>query len=372
MSSPASPSAPRPGLAADERGVSTVFTALSLAAMLGFLALGLNAAAGLARKRDLQQAADAAAEAGAAALRGGMAAAPVARGLAHARLGADAEVSVEWPPARGRRRGDARAIAVEVAAPRTAILGGLLDAEAGTVRARAVSAVIEDGPACLLALDQGVGAIAETGGGRLLLSGCRALADGPGVPAARLPQANPYSIPGTPPPACLPGQLAVTGTLVVRPGQLPQARCGGIRVASGGTLRIEGLAWPLAGPLTVEPGGRLETAAATLWSGPFALDIRPGATVSLQPPATGAFAGVAVLGAASGPRATSRFLAGAAQTLTGAILLPTQAVEISGNAASCTQVVAARIRVSGITPLAHACDGTGVRPIVDRRVALVE
>ncbi|WP_448581182.1 hypothetical protein [Thermaurantiacus sp.] len=360
-------------LSADEQGASAIFTALALSAVLGFVALGLNAAGGLAAKRDLQQAADRGADAGARALRSGVAAAPVARALAKDNLNdTEAMVSVEWPPAAGRCAGDPLAIAVEISRPRTVRLGGLLGADVSVVRARAVGAVIQVAPGCLLALDPAPGSIRESGSGRLLLDGCEAFAAGPLTPAARLPQVNPYSVPAASTMACVAGTLTVSGVLVVRNGAEPQPRCGGVRVAPGGRLRVEGIAWRLAGPLHVEAGGRLETWGATLWTGPHPVEFAAGAQVELQPPMAGSMAGVALLGASTGPPATSRLVAGSGQKLTGAILLPTQTVELAGNAAACTQVVAGRILVSGITRLGHACAGVGVKTLMDQRVALVE
>ena len=361
------------GLGADERGVSTIFTALSLSAILGFVALGINAAGGLATKRDLQQAADLGAEAGARAIRSRMAAEPAARALARDNLeDEDATITVEWPPKAGSRAGDPLAVAVEIVQPRPVLLGGFLGAETSGVRARAVGAVIEVAPACLLALDPTPGAVAETGSGRLILDGCEAFAAGAMVPAARLPLANPYAVPAVTAMACVPGTLTVSTPVVVRAGAIPQARCGGVRVVAGGRLRVEGIGWQLAGPLSVEAGGGLETFGATLWVGPHPVSFAPGAEVILRPPAVGTWAGVALLGAANGPTATSRLLAGSGQTLTGAILLPAQSVELAGNAAGCTQIVARRLVVTGVTRLGHACAGTSVRTIKDLRVALVE
>jgi hypothetical protein len=365
------------GLCADERGASTIFTALSLSAILGFVALGLNAAGGLAVKRDLQLAADHGAEAGARALRSRMAAVPVARALALDNLGDtsgndDATVVVEWPPKTGSRAGDPLAIAVEITQPRTMLLGGFLGADLSMVKGRAVGAVIQVAPACLLALEPTPGGLSETGSGRLILDGCEAFAAGPLIPAARLPQANPYSVPAASVMACVPGTLTVSGLLVVGNGALPKAACGGVRVVAGGQLRVEGLTWRLAGPLSVEAGGRLETSGATLWTGPHPVSFAPGAKVVLGPPASGSMAGVALLGASTGASTTSRLLAGSDQILTGAILLPAQTVELAGNGADCTQVVARRVVVAGVTRLGHSCAGVGVKTIMDQRVALVE
>ncbi len=360
-------------LGADERGVSTLFTALSLSAILGFVALGLHAAGGLAARQDLQQTADLAAEAGARALRSRMAAEPLALALARDNLGvADATITVERPPRSGSRAGDPMAIAVEIAQPRDVLLGGLVGVAGTEVRARAVGAVIDVAPACLLALDPARGSVTETGSGRLLPDGCEVLAAGPLVPAARLPLANPYVVPAASVTACVPGTLTVSASLRIRSGAVPPPACGGVRVVAGGRLRVEGLVWQLAGPLRVEAGGRLETDGATLFTGPHPVLFAPGAEVALQPPAHGSLAGVALMGVSTGLGTTSRLLAGSGQHLTGAILLPAQTVELAGNGASCTQLVARRVEVSGVTRLRHACAGVGVRTIRDQRVALVE
>lgn len=359
-------------LPADEHGASTLLVALSLSAMLGFVALGLNAAGGLAEARDLQRVADLAAEAGARALRSGRPPVPQAKAVVREHLAMhDVRVTVEAPPGRGRKAGAPEAVAVELARKRPILLGSLLGAGDADVAARAVASVETLGPGCLLALDPDRDAILDPGR-QLHLEGCHALAAATGVPAARLAQASPYAVPADSPVACVPGTLTVAGTLLVRNGAIPQAACGGVRVVAGGRLRVEGLTWRLAGPLVVEAGGTLETSAATLWSGRHAVQFLPGARVTLSPPAHGGLAGIAILGAATGPSATSRLVAGSGQLLTGAILLPTQTVELAGNGAACTQLVAQRIAATGPTRLGHACTGVGVKTIGDRRVALVE
>ncbi|MFQ3666247.1 MAG: pilus assembly protein TadG-related protein [Sphingomonadaceae bacterium] len=357
-------------LGRDESGASAVFTALGLTAVLGFLAVGIGATTGLVTKRQAQAAADAAAEAGARNIRSGLAPVPMALAVASENL-KDAAVAVQWPPTDGAHRGNPLALAVSVSVEQRYPLGAFLGESFGTVAARAVAAVVEKGPACVLALAGSGEAIGIRAGAALLLDGCIALTKDSGIPLVRLPSANPYVI-DFPPSPCTPGTRTITGTVTYRLGQPIMPRCGGVVIRSGGRLIVEGIALSVGGPLVVEPGGTLETREATIIAGRFPVDFRAGARVDLVAPRTGSTAGIAILGSRQGDEVTSRLLAGQLQSLKGAIVLPAQRVELAGNGASCTQVIARQIAIEGTTHLRHACAGAGTQPISDKRVALAE
>ncbi len=346
--------------------------ALSLSAVLGILALGLNAAAGIQVKGRLQAAADAAAHGGALALKDGQAPAAMARAIATENLGAEpATIDIEWPPAAGREAGNPTALRVRLSEQRPVLLASLLGLEQLTVRASATARLDVEGPACLLALGEAKESLDPGPPGVLNLDGCIALSSASNISASRLADLNPYNI-NLAPPVCSPGTFTVTGTVSFGPGQSPPFRCGGIRVAPGGHLTLAGPLVHVSGPILVEAGGRLSATGATLAVGPHAVRFEPGALVDLRAPALGVTAGIIILGQRAAPEEQSRLLAGAGQALRGAIVLPSQQVLIAGNNAPCTQIVARRIAVSGATRLAHDCAADPVRTIALRSALLVE
>ncbi len=346
--------------------------ALSLSAVLGILALGLNAAAGLQAKGRLQAAADASAHGGALALKDGQEPVAMARAIAFENLGAEAAtIDIEWPPASGREAGNVAAVRVQLSEERPVLLASLLGLEQLTVRASATARLNEQGPACLLVLDVSEGSLDPGGAGMLDLDGCIALSSGDDISGNRLAELNPYRQ-SLAPPSCSPGTFTVTGAVSFGPGQSPPFRCGGIRVAPGGRLTLAGPLVHVSGPILVEAGGRLSAPGATLAVGPNTVRFEPGAFVDLRAPALGLTAGIVILGQQAAPEVQSRLLAGAGQSLRGAIVLPSQEVLIAGNDAPCTQIVAKRIMISGQTRLAHDCADDSVRTIALRSALLVE
>ena len=366
----------RPGLITelrrDEGGASTIFMALSLSAVLGIVAVGLNAAAGFQAKGRLQAAADAAAHGGAVALKDSMN--PVAMAMAIVAENApaeDATAEVEWPPKSGMEAGNPAAVRVILSEPRPVLLASLMGGEGVVVRSAATARLDQKGPACLLALGEAATSLDEGPPGWLQLSGCVALSAQDGVTPGRLAQLNPYAV-NLAPPACAPGTYTVTGAAGFAPGTAPPYRCGGIRVAAGGHLALSTPIAFITGPLVVEPGGRLTTTGTTLAVGRHPVLFEPGAIISLSPPVGGTTAGISLLGQPTAPLAQSRLVAGATQSLSGAIVLPAQALEIAGNSAPCTQAIARSIAITGPTAMAHGCAGLATRPMALQSARLVE
>lgn len=365
----------RPGLigrlAGDERGASTVFMAVSLSAVLGIVAVGLNAAAGFQAKGRLQAAADAAAHGGALAIKTGGNPVAMAKALVLENLaGEPVDVAVEWPPASGNEAGNPAAVRVTLSEDRPVLLASLLGHDTLVVRSSATARLDKLGPACLLALGP-AGSLDKGGAGQLQLSGCLALSAEDGVSPARLAELDPYRLNLAPPP-CTPGKLSITAPTHFAAGALLPYPCGGIEVKAGGSLSLATPVIHLTGPLVVEAGGSLTTTGTTLAVGQNAVRFEPGSSIQLKPPAAGPTAGIILLGQAGGPETLSRLLAGKAQSLTGAILLPAQQVEVAGNEASCTQVIARRITIGGATAMEHSCSGLGTRPIALQTALLVE
>lgn len=356
----------------DEQGAGTVLMALSLSAVLGILALGLNAATGIQAKGHLQAAADAAAHGGALALKDGQEPMAMAKALATENLGTEpATIDIEWPPAAGMEAGNAAAVRVQLSEAKPVLLASLLGLDQLTVRASATARLDERGPACLLALADHPESLDPGAPGMLDLDGCIALSNSDNISASRLADLNPYRFDHAPP-SCSPGTFTVTGVVSFSPGHSPPFRCGGIRVAAGGHLMLAGPLVHLSGPILVEAGGRLSAAGATLAVGPHPVHFEPGALVDLRGPTLGLTAGIVILGQQAAPEKQSRLLAGAGQSLRGAIVLPSQQVLMAGNNAPCTQIVAKEIAITGKTLLAHDCAAYAVRTIALRSALLVE
>lgn len=354
---------PRPlrALAADGRGVSAVTTAVALGAVLGVLALGLDGAEALRLHGRLQASADAAALAGASALAAGEPAEPGIRALAAANAGTQAVTlrSTVAPPN----------VTVALESSRELLFPRLLGLGRMRIAAEATATLRQLGPACLLAI--GAGAQPITGLGLARLEGCTSISAADGLSPSRLAALDPFATLAEPPLPCRPGTHVVSSRQDLGPGMALPARCGGVRVAAGGLLRLSGGAFRLAGPLEVEAGGALQTDEAVLLVGTHPVHFAPGAGIALMPPRAGPHAGVVLRGAPAGTaHAVSRLRAGAGQSLGGALVLPAQTVEIAGNASACGLLVAKAIRIAAPTTFSLACKGGPLPAIMAADVRL--
>ncbi len=368
-------------LLADERGTTAVLTAFSLAGLLGFVALGMEAARGLHMQRTLQTAADAAARAGALALRAGGAANPAREAAALAAdLASGAEARVAWPPRSGPHARDPLAIEVELARPQTPVMAAFLGGSGGgAVRARAVARLEPMRAGCILALRPGLpGTIATSRPADLLLEGCEGLSAAAGIPELRLAEADPYRHLLLPAPSgCTVNALRVSGRMAV-PGGQTAVFCNGLAVVAGGELVLgPGVHVVDGGLLTVQPGGTLVADGATVilrgtgGRRPAVANILPGARVVLRAPPAGPTAGLAM--ASSGEPAPSHALASPGLAVTGAIYLPGSTLRFAGNGSGgCAQLIADQVAIAGPTRLRASCPGTGMAPILDRVARLVE
>jgi hypothetical protein len=366
-------------LLADERGTTAVLTALSLAAILGFLALGMESARGLHSKRLLQAAVDQGAKAGVLALRAGAPADPGAEAKALAGLtlaGGDVALRSAWPPASGPFKADRSAVELEAARTRAPGMAGFLGDTGGEIRARAVARLVPVARGCLLAAGQ-TGALAVRPAD-LILSGCSALSPLEGVPALRLEEADPYRSRVLPAPSgCSASGLRVGGELTVAGGG-SAVFCDGLVVEPGGRVTLgPGVHVVDGGMLIVHAGGLLDTREATIilrGTGgrlPAAASFRPGSVVSLLAPATGPTAGLALVAAA--PVASAHSLTTRTLTVHGAIRFPGAMLRFEGNSSGgCAQLIASSITIVGETRLSGTCAVAGMEPLLDRVAMLVE
>ncbi len=134
-----------------------------------------------------------------------------------------------------------------------------------------------------------------------------------------------------------------------------------------GTYFIDG------GSLSVNGGATLNGNGVTLiftehnsnsWA---TATINGNATVNLTPPTYGSLSGILIFGDRNLPLGTTfKFNGGSTQSLTGAIYVPTGAINFSGGngtGSGCTQIVGDTITFTGNSAIAVNCSSYGTKPI---------
>ena len=361
-------------LLADRRGATAVLTALTLATVMGFVALGIESATGLHKGRALQDAADAAALAGSLAQRAGSTGNPLALATAvlaqngvTAQSGHDVQVQMLGPS------NSESPIEVRISRQRPARFGGLLGDGGGSISARAVAHLVPEAQGCLLGLADGQ-AIQTSRPSDLRLDGCTALSSQHGLSRIRVAEADPYRDVVLPPAyGCQATATVVRSATTAAGGGRPFAFCGGLTIAQDGKLALQPGTYIISGgPLQVQSGGSLSGRGITIILGSgAAATFAPGSAISIEAPDSGSLAGIAIAGGTSAGQAS--LLGGRSQRIVGAVHLPAGTLQFAGSAASpCTQLIASRILTVGETRLESRCAGTGARPLLDRVARLME
>ena len=359
---------------ADTQGATAVLTALVLATVTGFVALGIEAASGLQAKRAVQDAADASALAGTLAFRAAATGDPAnATKAVLADYGFSKEagdrISIKAPV----QNNSAGRVEVIISRPRASRFASLLNDDGGTIEARAVAHLVETATGCILGLAPDK-AIAIRRQSDLRLQNCSILSAEMGVPPIRLAEADPYrdvSLPAVRP--CTGKTPSISSPTQARSGRNPLVFCSGLHIESSGQLQLAPGVYAIAGgPLIVRKGGTLAGRGVSilLLAGASA-QFAEGATIALEAPVGGPFAGLAL---AAGPyQGSSNLLSGASQRIVGAIHMPAHDLHFAGSASSpCTHIIANRVTIAGVTKLENACAKAGTRPLVDRVARLAE
>jgi Flp pilus assembly protein TadG len=146
----------------DRRGISAVTFGLSAAAILGLTGLGTEMGAWYAAEQRGQNAADAAASAGAIALaQGGGSTGAIATATDTASrngfTSSTATVTVHTPPSTGPNTGNTGAVEVIIQQTQVPVFSALFLSSSPVITNRAVAAVQSGGTACALALQNGSG-----------------------------------------------------------------------------------------------------------------------------------------------------------------------------------------------------------------------
>ena len=404
----------------DQSGAVAMVTAVGLPVLIGFAALTVDVTLWSSSKTSAQGAADAAAMSAVKAAAAGNSVSQ-SKNEATAIAAADgftngvggATVTVNNPPASGAYTSNSGAYEVIITKPQTLYFAGIFGA-APQVTGRSVAAS-NSPPACVLALEPSAQqAINMSGSAALTTNNCSVVANSTNAGAVKLSGS-----------ACLkPSQLtlvgnyssssscAVTGTVKTNAAATadPYASvtvpsysgctqnnyqlsggsatisagvyCGGISVSGSSQLTLNAGTYIIdSGDLSVSGSASLiATAGVTLiltsktnHYGKVAFS--GGTTVSVTAPSTGTYAGMAIITDRNAAAQNNDFSGGSTQSIIGAIYMPSQNVDYSGqsNAANtCTQLVVLKLNLSGSAGFGRNCGTVPVAGLSGSSLGIVE
>ena len=389
-------------LGADCSGGAAVLLALSLSTLLGMLALSTEVAEWYVVKTLMRTTADAAASSAATAKAGGAGTLAALQTQADAVAaqngfvaGSGTTVILNNPPASGPYTTNQNAVEVIIRQKQNRLLVSLFLASNPTVAARSV-ALAKPG-ACVIALASSGTAISTGGSSSIDLSNCDLYSNSDvsiGVASSitatdaslstacpvsgftitgvekcntslltRDPYAN-YAVPSFTPCTKMSSYTARGSSDTISAG----VYCGDIKVPPSKSLTLNpGIYWIDQGSLTVK--GTLSGSGVTIiltsstGSNYGTVDFGGSSQVNLTPMVTGSTRGIAVWVDKDAPSNTNYATGGANQFIDGAIYMPSQTLNYSGNASTggCRQLVASAISITGFTSLTHDCGGSGVQ-----------
>jgi hypothetical protein len=366
------------------KGAMLAFVGVSMVALLGAVALVLDAGLGSRQRRIAQTSADAGALAAAHEIaRSRQDLVDTAARAETARNGfISSEVTVHYPPASGLFAGNPNFAEVLIQRNVQTLLGGLFDRSSWDVRARAVAGVSTTSLNCIYSLDPS-GVSLQLNSGASITANCGINANGtldldPGAdltassistgvanthPSADISPAPGTGAPASPNPlahldtvitnyvtARVPAlgtctqstQLVVSGDMTIGPGTY----CGGIRVSSGSfTLTMTPGTYIMAGGgLRVETSGRIAGTGVTIinTNGPVnnpatyaPFYFGNGSKCNITAPTSGQFEGLLLVqdptAGVSGTTYVNTFACADDTPLGGSIYLPTQTAYFQGS-----------------------------------------
>ena len=174
-----------------ERGTVAVITAISLTAVLGFVALGTEVVFVLLKQRELQSTASTAALAGATAIQAGYTSkAAIEANAVAANAGftngvSGTTVTVNNPPLTGQKAGVSTAVEVIIKQPQILPISNLFNVPSWNITGRGVATAGSNASYCVLQLDSsGTAAVVSiTNGATITLNSCGLAANGSGASA---------------------------------------------------------------------------------------------------------------------------------------------------------------------------------------------
>jgi Flp pilus assembly protein TadG len=317
-------------------------------------------------------------------------------------------ITVNRPPSSGSLRTASNGVEVIVTQSQPRLFSALWNHNEVTVRTRSV-ALGNSALGCVLALDRTVNKAAlNSGGGTINLSNCDLYDDssdsaglyggGSSLIVARtigvVGGVNDLSgfqttqgllthFPVVPDPyadvnvpafsGCDKNNFSSKNTQTISPG----VYCNGMQFNAGTTVTFSpGVYYIDGGSLQVNGGASLTGTGVTIIltsstpskSNSFATaSINGGATIGIAAPTSGALSGLVIFGDRRAPVGTTyKFNGGMSQVFTGAVYLPSGAVQWaggSGTSTNCTQVIGDTVNFTGGAALAVNCANAGTRAI---------
>jgi Flp pilus assembly protein TadG len=395
-------------LSRDQRGNIGIITAISLAALVAFGGLGVDASLWMRAKQDAQGAADAAASSAAAAAAAGN---PSSRILADANAATAANgfqngqngvtVTINNPPASGAYVGNSNAYEVIVSAPQKVYLASVLPSvTAPIVKGRAVALVdtFGSGALCVLSLDATTNPLKPpllaSGSAVLKATNCDIDADSPAstsiktsgggsITGLEINTVGGYS-----------GNVHATNSINTGAHAIPDPYADRQSIPSSGASSTQAwtgtihnptgvMVWngnvTVSGATTLDPGVYIINNGSFTSSQPITgtgvtialtgttngvFTINSGATLNLSAPTTGTTAGI-VFWADTMPSSgvlLDAFNGGSNNTIKGAVYSPYHQVNYTGSSVSgtgCTQLIGRYLNFSGSATFSHGCSGAG-------------
>lgn len=380
-------------------GNVAIVVALAAPLMLGAAGLGVETTYWSFKALHMQDAADAAAHAGALEQRRGSAPSlitAVATSTAQ-QNGYDPTtetIQINSPPTSGPYAGG-QAVEVILHAPVQRLLTALFMPKDLILKARAVASFNTASSACILALNPTASKAALfSGSSTVKFNGCSVMANSTAIDAVTAqgattvtaeclisgggvqltsgvtmtkcttpvtqapPVGDPFASVPTPVPT---GNCRPSSGNNLQPGRY----CSGLSLS--GNVNLAAGVYYLTGDFKVNANANITGSGVTIYlvSG-SQVNINGNATLTMSAPTTGAYAGILMMGDRAGAGGSDKVNGTAASQMTGAFYFPRDSLSYLGNfsgANGCTQVVADTIQWSGNSNIASDCTSFGMQPI---------
>lgn len=390
------------GFLADRRGNVAVLGALAASMVVAGAGFGVETGYWYYEQTRLQQAADAAAFAGAVELRGGGDQAAILAGATAAaqdngyRSTSDTIAVVS--PASVNGASDSHAVKVTIQRTETRLFSAMFSDEPVVVGASATATYNDTSNACILALDKSASAAVDFGGNtEAVFEGCVVMSNSMADDAAEVngsadvttpclvavgavntdsglhltscaaavtgaaPAADPFQDVPAPDDT---GPCRNDSGAVLQPGRY----CGGMTLKKTVTLQ-PGLYIISGGELRINAGADVQGVGVTFFfTDDATADFNGNAKIVLSAPTGGDYAGMLFMGADDNAAGAGNTFNGTADSrMTGAIYFPNQPVDYLGNFSGqngCTRVVARTVSWSGSTTVEVDCADQGMDDIV--------
>ena len=399
----------------DTAGSVLTVTAISTPIAVGFAALGVETALWYNQKAKLQNAADAAALAGAYELRAGkdqptivQIAVQEAQRNGYVVLPENPPI-VNVPPQSGSY-GLKEAVEVVLAHPMSLLFSSYFLSEPGTIKARAVAKINQGGEACILALDPSAGsAITFTGNTDVRVKNCLVTANSKNSEAVIVsgsayveadcvlasggiaaddglhltscdkpvagapPTADPLAALAFPttPQACTQTNLQVNGNPNQQVTLSPGRYCGSMKLQAG-KITLQAGTYIVEGDLTINANAQVTGTGVTIvlpnagGSSAPTITLNGGAAITLAAPTSGTYAGVLFMQGRAASTAINTINGNSSTNFTGTLYFPAQKLRFLGNntaAGGCMHIIGRIIEFQGNAGVGNNCSGTGTPTI---------